>query len=195
MKINIRHDLNPLIRSLDLRRDQVPYATARALTKTAQAVRLDVMAELPKVFDRPVPFTMGAIGYLAASKTSLESSVFIRDAQAAYLRKQIEGRTELPKGRALVEPVNVDLNQYGNMPRNKVRQLLARKNVFSGSVNGIAGIWQRVGRRQLKLLVKFEAKREVSRRFDFFGIVKTSIGKHLLDQMRESIAAAMRTAR
>ena len=66
--------------------------------------------------------------------------------QAEYLRFQIEGGTRTPKGRAIAVPTsNVKLNRYGNLAggQGRIKRLLAKKNVFQGTIGGVAGIWQR----------------------------------------------------
>ena len=40
---------------------------------------------------------------------------------------------------------NVKLNRYGNLAggQGRIKRLLAKKNVFQGTIGGVAGIWQR----------------------------------------------------
>ncbi len=175
-------------------RRQIPYATARALTKTAQDVQADVTKELPKVFDRPNPFTMRAIAYDPANKSSLTSRVYIRPIQAAYLGLEITGGTRRPKKKALVLPTDYPTDQYGNIPRGTIKKLLARKDVFSGVVRGIGGIWQRTGH-GLILLVSYEPKAEYKPRFDFQGIARRTITRVIGPNMDSAMREAIRTAR
>lgn len=57
---------------------------------------------------------------------------------------------------ALLNPKNIKLNKYGNMPRNKLSQLKAKSNVFIGDVNNVNAVWQR---RKPKPAKKKRAKR------------------------------------
>ena len=140
-------------------------------------------------------FTLRGIGYTPASKTSLTATVFIRETQAKYLDLQVTGGTEYPKHRALLKPAAVPLNQYGNLPRNKVKQLLARKDVFSGRVRGVGGIWQRVGMRQLKLLVAYKSEQVVKPRLDFYGIGKRVVARRFEPNFNAALRLALATAR
>jgi hypothetical protein len=190
--------IDGLLRKLDIARKQIPFATALALTKTAQQAQQDVTAELPRIFDRPNPFTQRAIGYTRASKVDLTAKVFIRAKQAAYLQRQITGGTRLPRGKGLALPANAPIDQFGNVRRAWLRQVKNRKDVFSGTVGGVPGLWQRTGKggaRGLKLLLAYEPRAEYTPRFDFAGLVKQSVQRHLQRNVRDAVAQAMRTAR
>jgi hypothetical protein len=196
ISINVKHNIDAVIQQLDQQfKRQVPFATAKAITDTAKDVQRTLTAEIDRVFDRPVPFTQRAIGMTYANKSTLTARVFIKDVQAQYLRLEVTGGLRTPKNRALVMPAGVPLNQYGNMPRNKLRQLLARKDVFSGKVRGIGGIWQRDRKGGLKLLVAYEPQAMYKRRFPFYDIAKAQIERTLLPNLRASLAAAMASAR
>jgi len=198
VKIDIKVDIKRALRKLDIAAKQIPFATALALSKTAAQAQRDVTAELPRIFDRPNPFTQRAIGYQRASKANLTAMVFVRPKQAEYLRRQITGGTRLPRGRGLALPADVPLDQFGNVRRAWLRQVRNRRDVFSGTVGGVAGLWQRTGKggaRGLKLLLAYEAKAEYSPRFDFASLVKQSVQRHLQRNVREAVAQAMRTAR
>jgi hypothetical protein len=57
--ISIKHDFDRFAAMLNrLQREQLPFATARALTDAATAAQKRVTAELPPIFDRPTTFTM-----------------------------------------------------------------------------------------------------------------------------------------
>lgn len=175
---------------------QVPFATAKALTDTAKDVQRELNTAIDQAFDRPVPFTQKAIGMTFANKATLTSRVFVKDIQAAYLGLQISGGTRTPKGRALVIPGSLlPLNQYGNIPKGKVKALLARSDVFSGTVRGVAGLWQRQKKGSPKLLILWEPKAEYRKRFPFLDVSKREVERKLLPNFRAAIAAAIATAR
>ncbi len=190
IKINVSKTADQLMAEIKADVAKKIKAISLGLTDTARDARQAVMNELPTVFDRPTPFTMRSIGYTPAMPSALTARVFIRDPQVAYLRMQITGGVELPKRRALLDPVAVQLNQYGNIPRTKIHQLLARKDTFSGTVRGIPGIWQRTGHKGLKLLVAYESTRQVKPRFDFAGIAKKSIERTMIPNLRARLASA-----
>ncbi|QCO16271.1 hypothetical protein D3869_01475 [Azospirillum brasilense] len=146
--------MKPLARSLDdLARRQVPFATAKALTAVARKVQDAQRAALPSVFDRPSLFTQRSIGVKAARKADLTATVFVKDIAAQYLEPfEFGGQHHLPqskRGGTLFNPKAVPLNQYGNLPKNTLKRLSGRKDVFVGSVTfkrsgqTVSGVWKR----------------------------------------------------
>ena len=149
MKIDIRHDLNPLIRNLDLRRDQVPYAAKLALDATAKATKAAEIEEMKRVFDRPTPYTLNAIYTKNATTQNLEARVWLKDESMVavnphYLTPQSVGGTRPVKRfeqmlrQVLVVPEDfvavpgnaAKLDQYGNISRGQIQQLLAYFQAF-----------------------------------------------------------------
>lgn len=178
----------------DKYRNQLPFATAKALTNTAQDIQREITRHLPDIFEKPTPFTQRAIGYQRATKRELTALVFVKDIQAAYLGLQVTGGERRPKRRALLLPAGVERNVYGNIPRTKLRTLLRRRDVFSGNVGGIGGIWQRKGR-NLRLLIAYEPKAEYRKRFPFYEIARQVASRVLERNFRAAWAQAVATAK
>lgn len=174
--------------------NQIPFATALALTRTAKDVQRELVATMGTFIDRPTPFTLNSIGTTMATKASLTSTVYIKDIQAKYLAWQIAGGTEFPAHRAIVVPVDFPRDQYGNMAPHAVAQLLRRRDCFSGVVNGTAGIWQRNGRRLL-LLIAYEPKARYTPRWDFVGIAQRVVAARVLPNFNDALSSAIATAR
>lgn len=197
ISMSVKADFAAVIERLDRQLwRQVPFAAAKALTDTARAAQKVATSEIDRVFDRPVEFTRKAIGISYATKQTLTAKVFVKDLQAAYLGLQVSGGTRTPKRRALVIPgQNLPLNQYGNIPKGKIKALLARKDVFSGRVRGIEGIWQRQKKGGVKLLVLYEPKAEYKRRFPFVAITKAEVERVVLPNFRAALQAAIASAR
>jgi hypothetical protein len=156
---------------------EIPFATAQALTAVAKMVVSAEQRNEEKVLDRPRPFTENAIAVAAATKASQAAIVFMKDITAAYLLPyEFGGRNKL-NSRALLKPtkaIKSKLDQYGNLPRFFMRNLvgakdaktgkpvkhqktgaiLGRKDVFIGTIatkNGaISGVWQRDSSTDLK---------------------------------------------
>lgn len=198
---------------------QMPFATAKALTVTAKDVRDEVVAEIPKHLNEPVRFTRRAFGYKSATKRRLEAKVFAKSIQAQYLWWSIEGGTES----SMIRPANMKLNKYGNMPRKKIEKLMARPDVFYGTVKGITGVWQRgkwrgsrfysgvtkskwgylnkrayEGRnpyRGLKLLAVYESTLKFKKKFDFHGISQRVMDERWPGNLEEAWRLALATAR
>lgn len=115
---------------------QVEYAAAVALTRTAKAVEARIPDALERDLDRPTPFTKRGTFVRAARKGSLEAIVGFKDRQAEYLRYQIEGGTRVPKNKALRLPSAIGLNEFGNLPKGVIQQLIsvAKKEARLGKV-------------------------------------------------------------
>ena len=130
----------------NLHRRQIPFATALALTRTAQAAKREVHAEMLRAFDRPTPFTLNSLQVVPATKHTLHAEVKFREfaskgtAAGKYLKPQVFGgprdakRFEknlrhagaLPPGKFIVPGRDARLNQYGGqMPSEIVRILSA----------------------------------------------------------------------
>ena len=205
MDISVRIDINKALRKLkDFPEKQLPFAIASALTTTAQQTSNLLTNKLPEFFDRPTPYTMRAIGIERATKANLQARVFVKRDQLKYLIYGIEGGTRTPRNKALVIPIEVKLNQYGNVARGKIAALLKQKNVFSGVVNGVAGIWQRQGlgndsrgnkRGRLILLAAYEPKASYRKRYPFYQLGGETAQAAFPQNFRIALANALRTAR
>lgn len=132
MKITIDTNLDEIRARLGNLARQADFAASVALNATAKHIQAAVPATLRSALDRPTPFTVGqpegprAATYIArADKRKLEAAVLFRDRQASYLRWQVEGGLRYPARKALRLPAAIDLNQFGNLPRNAIKQLLA----------------------------------------------------------------------
>ncbi|WP_434663488.1 hypothetical protein P5W99_24470 [Paraburkholderia sp. A3BS-1L] len=194
-QISVADDIKKLRKSLiDLEKQQLPFATAKALTavaKNAQAAEKEVM---PEVFDRPTPFTVNSVAVKGARKSDLEARVFIKDIAAAYLEPFEFGGNHklLGSGRTWLNPKDKTLlNQYGNFSKTALKRLQARPDIFIGNVKTssgetIGGVWRRPpsarvtkvrGKRgsvvqgsprgHLKLLVRFGDARPVRQHMEF----------------------------
>jgi hypothetical protein len=98
---------------------------------------------LGRKLESPTPFTVNAVGSSGARKNDLRAKVYVRDIAAGYLEPFEFGGDHKLNSSALLNPKNIKLNKYGNMPRNKLSQLKAKSNVFIGDVNNVNAVWQR----------------------------------------------------
>lgn len=124
---------------------QIPFATALALTRSAQAAQKDLIAAMPMHLDNPTPFTLNSTFVKSATKSRLIAEVGLKDwaargtAAARYLFPQIHGgkrgdkRSEramrfrglLQPGQYLVPGDDAKLNKYGNIPAPQVVKALS----------------------------------------------------------------------
>ncbi len=212
--ISIRADVKGLQRQLDrLANSQLPFATALALTALAKRVAASETAALSTVFENPTAFTKRAFGVLPARKATLTAVVFAKDIQAAYLAPSEQGTPQyLGKGRRIRTPVNINTNVSGNIPKGSIQRLLARPGVFLGTINGVNGLWQRVGspkragrrtRRiagnerphKLRLLVAFTRPKPISTRLEYHQRARAVIAAGFDEEFSVAMRRALATVR
>jgi len=150
--ISIRSNISALQRSLGrFANEQLPFATAKALTGIAKRVQDAEKNAIRTIFDRPTPFTVNAVAVRGARKSMLAATVYVKDIAASYLQPYEDGGNHkmIGSGRTWLNPKNgMQLNQYGNLSRARLAQLRARPDVFIGKVKTkrgevIDGVWQR----------------------------------------------------
>ncbi len=224
--INIKTNIKAFEKGLSaLAFKQIPFATAQALNAIAAAAVVAEQKNEQKVLDRPKPFTTGAIGVRRATKASMSATVFVKDITAAYLEPYEFGGKNKLNSRALLKPVDAvtDLDQFGNLPRNFLRKLKGRKDIFIGAVRTriglVNGVWQRsvdVGAPvavitksgkirntrkatntsgKLVLLVKFEDAHQVKQHLDWFGVAKRAVTHNFNREMGKALARAIASAK
>jgi hypothetical protein len=80
IRLDVRGTIQPIVDQLNRQaREQVPFATALALTRTAQFVQRKMGEEIDRVFDRPKDYTRGATFVRPATKANLSAEVLIKD--------------------------------------------------------------------------------------------------------------------
>jgi hypothetical protein len=169
---------------------QSRFATAAALTKTAWQVKDAEVDALVKYLDRPTPFTKRAFRVQRATKQRMMAMVYAAPIQDEYLSTQVFGGQT--KGH--VPGKRQKLNAYGNLPRRATK----RKNTFSATINGVSGVWQRVGRgknKKIVLVAHFPNTRRYKARLPFYRIARSMVVKRFPGNFDRSFRKAMRTAR
>jgi len=131
---------------------QIAYATARALTKTAQAVQEKQKREMRDVFDRPTPYTLDSTYIKPATKQKLMAKVGLKDFSGKgipavkFLQAQVRGGSRrmkkferalqsvgaMPQGFRAVPGSAAQLDQYGNMKPSQIVQILSWFKTFPG---------------------------------------------------------------
>jgi hypothetical protein len=146
VRISIQSDIASVSRRLtDIQTKHIPRATGIALTRTAGLVQQAEVAEIRRVFDRPVPLTLKSVFIRSFNRGTLDVRVFLREEifkgtpPAAYLLPQIVGgqrplkRFEkalqsiraLPPGEMAVPGPGAKLNAYGNISQGLIVQILS----------------------------------------------------------------------
>lgn len=133
-------DLSNQLRTL---RKQIPFATAQAMTAVVRKIEDAQKVAMQRNLDNPTPFTVKSVRSKGARKTDLKAKVFVMNTAAAYLEPFETGGVHKLNGFALLNPKDIKLNKYGNLPRNKLSSLKSKENTFIGDISGVNGVWQR----------------------------------------------------
>jgi hypothetical protein len=93
MKVTVRTDISGALQRLELlTKDQLPFATAVALTKTAQAVKGDLATEMRSIFSHPRKYTLNSLAITRATKQNPTACVYVRSPSVANsLKAEIRG--------------------------------------------------------------------------------------------------------
>ncbi len=208
-------DLSSQLRQLQ---KQIPFATAQAMTKVVRQIETAQKTAFERHLDNPTPFTVKSVGSVAARKNSLHAKVFVRDTAADYLDPFEFGGEHKLNGSALLNPKDIKLNKFGNLPRNKLSQLKAKPNTFIGDVGGVNAVWQRrkartrkgkkrakrspngtrrekVKQRAPKLLIRFGNALPVKPSLGYMDRANTMANALLPSALNQAIAEALRTAK
>lgn len=212
-------NLTDLANQLRTIRKQIPFATAQALTSTVRKIENAQKVALQRNLESPTPFTVKSIKSRGARKSDLRAKVFVMKTAATYLEPFEEGGIHKLNGSALLNPKNIKLNKYGNLPRNKLSSLKAKDNTFIGDVGGANGVWQRKkvkkgkkGRKRIqrspngtrkdrkkqpmpKLLIQFGDALPVKPVLGYQDRAMKMAQALLPQEIKRAIAEAMRTAR
>ncbi|EOZ5674183.1 hypothetical protein ACQSMR_000933 [Morganella morganii] len=133
-------DLSNQLRTL---RKQIPFATAQAMTAVVRKIEDAQKVAMQRNLDNPTPFTVKSVKSRGAKKSDLKAKVFVMNTAAAYLEPFETGGVHKLNGSALLNPKDIKLNKYGNLPRNKLSSLKSKENTFIGDISGVNGVWQR----------------------------------------------------
>jgi len=223
IEISIRSNIKEIQKKLSAFADkQVPFATAQALTAVAKKVAADESANIAKTFEHPSPFTVKSVRVQAARSDRLYARVFVMDKAARYLQPYEVGGTHVLSSKALLNPKDIQLNQYGQLRRGALAALKARSDIFIGPVKtnkGIVnGVWQRVAaiakieRRKagkiivsqtkrglnqtgrLKLLIRFGDALSVNKRLHYADVAKRTVDANLNREFGRALGKAIATA-
>ncbi|BBR20132.1 hypothetical protein [Klebsiella sp. WP3-S18-ESBL-05] len=210
--------IKDLSRQLQTLQKQIPYATAQAMTAVVRQIAAAQKVALGRKLESPTPFTVNAVGSSGARKNDLRAKVYVRDIAAGYLEPFEFGGEHKLNGSALLNPKDIKLNKFGNLPRNKLSQLKAKPNVFIGDVGGVNAVWQRrkartrkgkkrakrspngtrrekVKQRTPKLLIRFGDALPVKPTLGYMDRANSMANALLPSALNQAIAEALRTAK
>lgn len=146
MQLGISADTKGFEKTLEnWERQQLPFATARALTQTGQMVKNAVRGTMAVSFDRPTPYTLNSVYLKPATKQNLVAEVNLKNwaskgaPPSQYLLPQVEGGQRaakasevafrrkgiLPGGMLWVPGSGAKLNRYGNITPAQIVQIMS----------------------------------------------------------------------
>lgn len=153
--------LHAAYKALERAEKQSRFAIVRALTKTAKDVQTELVGEMKAKFDRPTPWTLRSTFVKPATRQSMMAIVGIKDMAAAkatasaanLLGHQFRGggrnlkrleRWLIRAGRMgsdeFVAPgAGVRLDQYGNMSRGQVAQIMSQLRLGADAASWSSG--------------------------------------------------------
>lgn len=174
------------------KREQIPFATALALTMTAGDAREAIVRDLPSRFTIRRKWIERGIRTTRATKRNLEATVFSRD---PFMLKQQQGG----KKQDVSIPFKVRRSERTVASRSRwPGKLLGRADVFirdlpSGS--GRRGVFQRMRSGRLKLLWILEDVAETKPRWEFEEQARKSVRRNWEKNFGKAFARAIATAR
>jgi hypothetical protein len=155
IKIDIKVDTKELERRLVDAQKQIKFATARALTKTAQGASSNIRAAMIGAFDRPTQYTLNAFYAKPAKKNDLTAWVGSREyalkgrPASKYLAPEIEGTTRgfkgfenalkvISGGQYVMPGRGANLDAYGNISRGQLTQVLSRLSLLRDALQNLS---------------------------------------------------------
>lgn len=200
MKIAVKVDTSKVFLKQNL--TQVPFATALALTRTAQDAQAEVRRELTTRFTIRNNWVSQGIRIIKATKQNLEAVVYSKD---DFMVLQEKGGAKTPRGNSIAIPEGARTNKRGIVTAaNRPGALRSRPGVFRARIGGLDGLWQRIrghkskrrkGERVLKLLFVFKPSVPVSARFGFVETVRKIARSRFARQFELALGQAIKTAR
>jgi hypothetical protein len=181
LNISIRTNIKQISKNLtDLAYRQLPFAQAQAVTALAKRVRDVEVAGIKQTFPTATPFTLKSVGVKPARKDDPTAIIFVKDIAAQYLQPFETGGAHFLGGKkGLLVPIDQAVNKYGNLPRDALKSLKGRPDVFIGPVKTKAGIvngvWQRVATSRNSSMVNQHGKLKKLRKLNTTGRLKLLI--------------------
>lgn len=224
MNLNIKPTIEAANRTLsNIERNQIPFATARALTETAKTVQKLEQRRIPRVIDRPTRYTQNSLFIQPAKKRDLKSFVGFKNVsrrgipQAVYLEKLITGgaRGKKPAERRaqsdgllignqyLVPSRELRRNKFGNVTKGRVTKILDGADekgspYFVATIKGTRAVWQRHGRKKRKvkpLYIITSNLPDYSQQYDFGQLAGDNARRIFPRRFSSSLQRALATAR
>jgi len=152
--------VDPVKKALKQAPDKARRACAVALTLTAKEIKQAEQAEIKRVFDSPVPYTVNSLQLTPATKDRLSAVVWFKSPDrmgAHYLVPQVAGGQRRLKGYELalgmgrlVPGKGARLTKAGNLSLGQIRQLLSVLGKADKAVGDMQNITARSRKKNIK---------------------------------------------
>lgn len=232
--------LEDALRSISRLAGDLPgMAMADALNHTANQVRQALQADMASVFDRPTPFTVNALRVLNASPRNLEAAVWVKDEKARNAKgmapedwvapsvfggqraakkseELLRRKGILPAGKFIAPGKGARLDQYGNLSRGHLIQILSGLKVLNreGYTANASDKWrsfrkgheraffvirrgttpigiaERRGKR-MEVVLAFVSQPSYARRLDFYGVAERVADAELAANLDKALLDAL----
>jgi hypothetical protein len=194
--ISVQTDIKRATAALnDIAKKQIPFASAQAVNALAFEVQKAERANMGSVFAHPRPFTQNSVFVDKATKAHPTATIFVRPEVAKYLSPFERGGVHVLPGKALLDPKNIRLDQYGQLPKGAMQRLTARPDVFVGKVAGVMGVWQRMKNHSLKLMVRFGIALPVHKSLGFTAKAEALVKSRFTAVFNQALAKAIASAK
>jgi hypothetical protein len=195
LKISVRSNVKKFTRGLTrIQKQQVPFATARALTWTAQDVQQAIIDRIPHVFNVTKKWWLKqqptGVKIRPAKKTSLSARVYT---EAHFAQLQEEGGTKRPtKSKNLLVPTS-------KVPKSRRKSggaaiMLKQGKTFSTK----KGIYRRKGPKRSQVVELLFARTKTAHISPHFGFKRTAVKavrSRFKHNFAKSLSKALETAR
>jgi len=201
MQINVKSNISTFAKAMDaFGRNQIPFATANALTSTAFDVRKQIVDDTyPKSFTvRNKRFASAMFRVEPANKRNLTARVYDKLGRD-YMTTQAEGGFKRPRGSNIAIPSRqIKRTASGKVPKGKQpRNVLGGKAYKTTLRSGQEVIAEQTGRgaaRKQRVLYLLEKIARIPKRFPFYEDANKTAGRMFDRNFAKSFAFAKRTA-
>ncbi|HTB46999.1 MAG TPA: hypothetical protein VK741_25505 [Acetobacteraceae bacterium] len=201
----------------------------RQMRSTASAMLNDLAFKVQRVenfamlqvFNTPRAFTARSVLVNKSDRGSLSATIYVRPEVAKYLDPYEVGGLHVLPGPALLKPVDIKLDPYGQLPNKTMERLRARPDIYIGPIktksgDEINGVWQRLSvsrkglpRRKrlprgtiyhpklgaLRLLIRFGVDLPVKKHLNFHARAVALIAANSAEAFKAALVKTYTTAR
>lgn len=192
MEFRLQNNIKEFTRDLNIvQKQQVPYATSRAINDTAVDGQEAVQAAIPHIFKNLKRWWLRQQPTGIKVKFSNKANLHAQVHTSAYFAEiQSEGGTKRPQSaRNLAIPTDAVPKKYRTS--HGAREMSNdKKNIFRTP----KGVFKRTGKKKITLMWSFSPTAMIKKRFDFNGIIekviKRRFEKHFFTRLQQALSSS-----